>query len=166
VRAGTDRDSVLVSIGLLRESLRGQRKFGCLGAKSRDKRTGEKLRVCEGVALTRRRVAGRGVQSVQPTGVHCPKRQVDAVMLQKRLDRFESVQQESTRAAPSPFLAARSIAAGEPSMPMTAKPSTRKTSRGVRASPRGEHSARQCAVGDEFLRHRQRSADVPGRQCG
>jgi hypothetical protein len=53
VRAGTDRDSV-VSVGLLRESLRGPRKFGCSGPKSPVKLTRQPRRGAESRAPARR----------------------------------------------------------------------------------------------------------------
>jgi hypothetical protein len=85
----------VVPIGLLCESLRGQSKLGSPGAASRDKLTAENQR------------GDKASQSVRPRAVHRPELQVDAVMLKKRLDRFESIHE--------PWSAESGANAGKPS---------------------------------------------------
>jgi hypothetical protein len=80
VRAGTDRDSV-VSIGLLRESLRGPRKFGCPGPKS-----GSNSQTNRSEAPNR----------VRPRGVRGPKPAGHAVMPDERPDTWNGIQKGST----------------------------------------------------------------------
>jgi hypothetical protein len=68
VRAGTDRESV-VSIGLLRESLRGPREFGCPGPPSQSNSQANRVKAPNHVRA--RGVAARHLQR-HPEGCHRP----------------------------------------------------------------------------------------------